>query len=129
MTLTLWLKIGIGVGLAALLIGMPSYYAHKAKRAEDALSAALERAEQAEAKALAYERAAKIVERHHTETIRIERVRADARLDVSKAAGAETPVPDDLLDAWRSGIDRLRGEIGTDHNPGKPERAVPGAVE
>lgn len=41
---------------------------------------------------------------------------------VQQAQGAETPVPSDVLDAWRSGIDSLRNSSG---EPSRDDSAQP----
>ncbi|MEN9419806.1 MAG: hypothetical protein RI988_3427 [Pseudomonadota bacterium] len=50
-----------------------------------------------------------------------------ATVRIKEAPGAETPVPDGILSAWRSGIDGLRHPGGKDADPAGVQAAVPRA--
>lgn len=51
---------------------------------------------------------------HYTQTVTVIREKADAGVQsVQKAPGAEQAIPEDVLAAWRAGLDGLRDETGS----------------
>lgn len=60
------------------------------------------------AQAKANQRALEALEAYNNRTVIIREKGNDATVRIKEAPKAETPVPDDVLSAWRDGIDQLR---------------------
>ena len=66
----------------------------------------------------ANQRALEALEAYNNRTVIIREKGNDATVRIKEAPKAETPVPDDVLSAWRDGIDQLRGtEPASPDNP------------
>lgn len=81
-----------------------------------------ERTRQAVERAKADRQALEATEAYTKQTIIIREKSNAATVRIKEAPQAESPVPDDVLSAWRDGIDQLRGK-----EPAKPDNpaAVP----
>jgi hypothetical protein len=103
------------LALAAIL-GSALYIGHlrdEARQARSERDAALAAAEMRETET-------KVVERYHeTETV-IREASEPIIQTIEEAPGAQSPLPDPVLDAWRAGIDSLRAPAGApdDNRPG-----------
>lgn len=112
-----WRLIAAG-GLVAAIVGGWLYVGHLRKEAATARSEAVS-AQQGEAMADAE---TKTIVRYHT-TERVIREAAEPIIQtIQEAADAETPVPPDVLAAWRAGVGRLRepGPSTPDDNRSRP---------
>ena len=61
------------------------------------------------AQSKANQKALEALEAYNNRTVIIREKGNDATVRIKEAPKAETPVPDDVLSAWRDGIDQLRG--------------------
>ena len=105
----------ICMAIVAVMVAVALWFQHKA-RVEKA------KAEAAVAQAQVEQRAREALETYTQQTI-IVRERGNVAVQhIYDAPDASTPVPDGVLSAWRSGIDRVRGKQGAE--PGDPP-AVP----
>ena len=68
------------------------------------------RTAEAIAQAQANQRALEALEAYNNRTVIIREKGNDATVRIKEAPKAETPMPDDVLSAWRDGIDQLRGK-------------------
>ena len=68
------------------------------------------RTAEAVAQAKANEKALEALEAYNSRTVIIREKGNAATVRIKESPKAETPVPDDVLSAWRDGIDQLRGE-------------------
>ena len=68
------------------------------------------RTAEAIAQSKANQKALEALEAYNNRTVIIREKGNDATVRIKKAPKAETPVPDDVLSAWRDGIDQLRGK-------------------
>ena len=62
------------------------------------------------AQSKANQKALEALEAYNNRTVIIREKGNDATVRIKEAPKAETPVPDDVLSAWRDGIDQLRGK-------------------
>jgi hypothetical protein len=65
---------------------------------------------EAVAQAKASQKALEALEAYNSRTVIIREKGNAATVRIKESPKAETPVPDDVLSAWRDGIDQLRGE-------------------
>ena len=76
------------------------------------------RTAEAVAQAKANEKALEALEAYNSRTVIIREKGNAATVRIKESPKAETPVPDDVLSAWRDGIDQLRGkEPASPDNP------------
>jgi hypothetical protein len=68
------------------------------------------RTAEAVAQAKANQKALEALEAYNSRTVIIREKGNAATVRIKESPKAETPVPDDVLSAWRDGIDQLRGE-------------------
>lgn len=65
---------------------------------------------EAVAQAKANQKALEALEAYNSRTVIIREKGNAATVRIKESPKAETPVPDDVLSAWRDGIDQLRGK-------------------
>ena len=97
----------------AVLIALVLFFHHRAK-VEKA------KAEAATAQVQVEQRAREAVETYTKQTIIIRERGNVAVQRIYEAPDAETPVPDGVLSAWRSGIDSVRGSTKAGDPPAVP---------
>lgn len=105
--------------LLLVIVGLWLAFKHEKREAGEQR----QRAKAAQAQAQVNGNAAAAVDRYHTQTTII-REKADAAVEhVQDQPGAASPVPADLLSAWRDGIGQLRkpAEGGDADHSGEPE--------
>lgn len=85
------------------------------------------RAERATAEAEVNQKAMQAVEEYAGRTVVIREKGNAATIKIKEAPDASSPVPDDVLGAWRDGIEQLRQPSGGAANPGPVQGTVQGA--